>query len=109
MTWRNIARKKVASSADAAILRTVSAKSELERLRSACQSSKVVVVVDNREFGEVLRYHRNDAKLTLRTMATRLGVSAAFLSDCERGNRKLSDAHQLQFVQECMKENRKRK
>ena len=92
-----------------ATLRIMSAKTELDRLKQACSSSKTVLVVDDKEFGEVLRYHREDAKIKLNEMAKALGVSTSFLSDCERGNRKLKDDHQLQFVAEIMKRNKKGK
>lgn len=39
------------------------------------------------EFGKALRKARNDASLSLRVVATKLGVSAPYLSDVERGNR----------------------
>ncbi len=84
--------------------KTTEAQMALDRLRAACRSSKVVTMVDPKEFGEVLRYHRKEAGITLNDMAkNRLGISAAFLSDCELGKRNLSDRHQLKFIEECMK------
>ena len=43
-----------------------------------------------REVGSFMRYTREASKVSLRTLAKRLGCSAPFLSDMERGNRKYS-------------------
>ncbi len=49
-------------------------------------------------FGEALRKARNRANKTLGDVADRLGVSAAFLSDVERGNRQPLAPDKIQVV-----------
>jgi predicted transcriptional regulator len=49
-------------------------------------------VQSNRENGQFARKCREEAGVSLRTLAKRMGVSAPFLSDLERGNRQWSDA-----------------
>ena len=55
--------------------------------------------LDYAQFGEVLRYHRKDAGMSLREMARKLKLSAAFLSDCERGKRRLNEKHLELYVE----------
>lgn len=75
----------------------------LEELKAACTSAKTITVVDNRELGAALRERRKAAGIGLNEMAGRLGISSAFLSDCERGNRNLSEEYQLAYVREIAK------
>lgn len=43
-----------------------------------------------REVGQAMRTERERCRISLRELSRRLGVSAPFLSDMERGNRKYS-------------------
>lgn len=54
-------------------------------------------------FGQSLRNLREDSDITLREMGRRLKLSAAFLSDCELGHRRLSMSDCLIFIKECQK------
>jgi transcriptional regulator with XRE-family HTH domain len=49
-------------------------------------------VPDARAIGAVMRQRREKAKRSLRSVARSLEVSAAYLSDLERGNRRWTDA-----------------
>jgi predicted transcriptional regulator len=52
-----------------------------------------------REIGEVLREKRRKAGFPLRSFAVGLGVSAPYLSDMERGNRRYSQKHVAMAVE----------
>ena len=54
--------------------------------------------LDRDGFGKSLRVLREDADMSLRTMAKKLGCSAAFLSDCELGQRNMPLSTSLLFV-----------
>lgn len=49
-------------------------------------------IEDNRRNGQFARECREKEGISLRKLAKRMGVSAPFLSDLERGNRQWSDA-----------------
>lgn len=55
-------------------------------------------------FGENLRRHRKAAGLSLRELATKLGISPAYLSDIERGNRAPFSGDKLTKVAEVLAE-----
>ena len=46
-----------------------------------------IYVLNKMEMGRALRKMREDADLSLRSVAKTVGVSAPFLSDCELGHR----------------------
>lgn len=52
----------------------------------------IKVVIDNLKAGEEIRREREVANISLRTLAKRMGFSAAYLSDMERGRRNWSNA-----------------
>lgn len=52
-------------------------------------------------FGKSLRNLREDTDISLREMAKVLGVSAAFLSDCELGRRNLQTKDCMLFLHYC--------
>lgn len=52
-------------------------------------------------FGKSLRDLREDTDISLREMAKLLGVSAAFLSDCELGRRNLQTKDCMLFLHYC--------
>jgi predicted transcriptional regulator len=54
-------------------------------------------VKSNRENGQFARECREKAGLSLRALAKRMGISAPFLSDLERGNRQWSDAQCIKW------------
>lgn len=60
--------------------------------KSGCMETVTERRLDLKQFGEVMRYHRQDARLSLRELARRSGISAPHLSDCELGRRALSDS-----------------
>ena len=47
-----------------------------------------------KQIGELMRIERQNRKVSLRELAFRLSMSAAYLSDMERGNRMYSLIHQ---------------
>lgn len=65
---------------------------------SACEETKVIKVLDLKQFGEVLRYHRKEAGISLERMAASIGISAAYLSYCERGMKRLSATQKFKFA-----------
>jgi predicted transcriptional regulator len=50
-------------------------------------ATKTILVTDHEKTGENARRLRQQARVSLREVARRLGVSAAYLSDLERGRR----------------------
>lgn len=63
-----------------------------------------VLVLDKTKMGAALRKMREDAGVSLRSMASKMGCSAPFLSDCELGQRKISTSHLKQFLENCTKD-----
>ena len=53
-------------------------------------NTETIKVIDNIQTGEKARMLRIKNKISLRTMATKMGISAMYLSDLERGNRNWS-------------------
>jgi len=53
-------------------------------------------------FGEFISYKRIEKKITLRMMAERLGVSAPFLTDVEKGRRNPFDFEKLTLLAEIL-------
>ena len=51
--------------------------------------------MNNQNFGEFLQTKREQQKITLRQLAEKLGVSAPFLSDVEKGRRNSLDMDKL--------------
>lgn len=82
--------------------RTVRLGKELTALRKSHE--KLVPEVDLEGFGMSLRRLRMDADISGRDMAKRIGVSAAFLCDCELGRRKLSSPLCIMFIHYCQAE-----
>ena len=74
---------------------------ELLDIRKVCTHQVTRAELNQVEFGNVLRRLRQDADLSLREVARKLGRSAPFLSDCELGRRKLKLTDQIQFVEIC--------
>lgn len=70
----------------------------LEIWKSGCMETVTVRRLDPKQFGEVMRYHRQEARLTLRELARRSKVSAPHLSDCELGRRSMSEATLLRWA-----------
>lgn len=62
---------------------------------------RMVPEVDLATFGKSLRNLREDADMSLREMARLLGVSVAFLSDCELGHRNLQTKDCMLFLHYC--------
>ena len=60
---------------------------------------KQVWVIDDVETGAFARQVRKDHGVSLREVSRRMGVSAAFLSDCERGHRRFSQERYNEFFQ----------
>lgn len=56
------------------------------------------MVISPQAIGRELRERRNASGLTLRRAAELMGISAAFLSDCELGRRKLSAENHRIFL-----------
>ncbi len=73
----------------------------LKQLRDACSWPVTKVELDLDSFGKSLKTLREDCDISQKDMARRIGVSPAFLSDCESGNRRLGLAEQIKFVKEC--------
>lgn len=48
---------------------------------------KTVEKTDHTEAGNIVRARRKKRKMSLRTLATKMGISAPYLSDLERGHR----------------------
>lgn len=59
--------------------------------------------IDAKGLGTSLRNLRFDLDISLREMARRIGISAAFLSECETGQKCMPLAQHIKFVKECMK------
>lgn len=77
--------------------------SALLQIRQACSWPVTKTELDLDAFGKSLRKLREDNGIAQNVMAKAIGVSPAFLSDCELGNRKLPLVAQIKFVKECMK------
>jgi len=63
---------------------------EIERLEQERDNINSQLWAAHKRYGEWLRLQRQHVKVSLREMARKLGVSAPFLSDVERGNRNSS-------------------
>lgn len=57
------------------------------RFKHAFVKRQFTLVLDKTKMGRALRKMREDADLSLRSVAKSVGVSAPFLSDCELGHR----------------------
>lgn len=57
--------------------------------------------VDQVSLGAAMRQLRKDSGMTMREVARRMNLSAAFLSDCEYGNRKMSPGYLAIFIKFC--------
>lgn len=53
---------------------------------------------DNKWMGEFIRTRREKAKVSLRTMATKMGITPAYLSDLERNRRHWPATRVQQFT-----------
>jgi len=53
-----------------------------------------------KQIGNLMRLTRQERKVSLRELARRLGMSAAYLSDMERGNRMYSLPHMNAVMKE---------
>lgn len=56
----------------------------------------------NQNFGEFLQTKRDAQNITLRQMAEKLGVSAPFLSDVEKGRRNSLDMDKLSLLKQIL-------
>lgn len=54
-------------------------------------------ILSQTAIGRQLRHLRKQSGKSLRTVATMMGISAPFLSDCELGRRRLSAANRKLF------------
>ena len=79
---------------------------ESNRMTEAWRQQRDAILI---EVGRVMRNERHGRKVSLRELARRLNVSAQFLSDMERGNRKytLEWCHKATFA--LLEPNRARK
>lgn len=78
----------------------MTAKQVLE-FKHAFAKRKFILIVNDRKMGLALRKMREDAEISLRRMARKIGCSAPFLSDCERGNRSMNIRHLKLFLEAC--------
>lgn len=78
----------------------MTAKQVLE-FKHAFVKRQFVLVLDARKMGRALRKMREDAEISLRGMARKIGCSAPFLSDCELGNRRMNIRHLKLFLEAC--------
>ncbi len=60
--------------------------------------TKTITVTDDEKVGLILRAKRERAKMSLRTVAAKLGFSAAYVSDLERGKRAWTDAKVADYL-----------
>ena len=60
--------------------------------------TRLVPEIDHECTGRLFRAGRKKAKLSLREMARRLGLSAAFVSDLERGRRNWTEELSVRFT-----------
>jgi len=72
---------------EVALSRLVRRLGEADRITHEWRKNHTEIL---REVGYVMREKRKACKMSLRTLAKKLGCSAMFLSDMERGNRKYS-------------------
>lgn len=94
--WLDAAKRNKAR--DSSLPRRVRLGSGDKRIRetisiwkSGCMVTVTEQRLDPKQFGEVLRYHREGIGVSLREMARRSKISAPHLSDCELGRRSMSD------------------
>jgi predicted transcriptional regulator len=71
----------------------------VQSLQARCTQHAREMDAAYREIGEALRAKRRKAGFPLRSFANDLGVSAPFLSDMERGNRRYSEKHVIQAIE----------
>lgn len=57
---------------------------------------------NNQSFGEFLKAKREQQKITMRQLAEKLGVSAPFLSDVEKGRRNSLDIDKLDILKQIL-------
>lgn len=72
-----------------------------KQLRASHTHLVTEMKLDLHGIGGSLRKLREDADISLRGMAKLIGLSPAFLSDCELGERRLSLGHALLFLKHC--------
>jgi predicted transcriptional regulator len=65
-------------------------------------ATKSVEIIDHAKTGQIMRVARASSRLSLRTVASRLGVSAPFLSDLERGRRNWTTSMVSRFCEALM-------
>lgn len=65
-------------------------KEEIEKLNETLRETDRVETVALIEFAEVLNHWRVHKGISLRKLGTKIGFSAAYLSDVERNNRRPS-------------------
>ena len=58
--------------------------------------------MNDQNFGEFLQAKREQQKITLRQLAEKLGVSAPFLSDVEKGRRNSLDMDKLSLLKQIL-------
>ncbi|WP_295093156.1 helix-turn-helix domain-containing protein [Ruminococcus sp.] len=58
--------------------------------------------MNDQNFGEFLQTKREQQKITLRQLAEKLGVSAPFLSDVEKGRRNSLDMDKLSLLKQIL-------
>ena len=76
----------------------MTAAQTLEHLKSTCTVMESSPVLLRHKFGLALKQRRLASGLSLREIAMEIGLSAAFLCDCEHGARSLSDGHAQAFI-----------
>ena len=60
--------------------------------------TKRVTVIDHITTGEAMRFAREEADLSLRQVAERMGCSTTYVSDLERGRQNWSEQKVEQFL-----------
>lgn len=66
--------------------------------RTPLLPTKAVQIIDHAAAGAEMRSKREKAKLSLRSIATKLGVSPAYLSDLELGRRAWTEERAQAFL-----------
>jgi predicted transcriptional regulator len=74
-------------------------KQAVETARAWLASSvKMVPITDNETLGRQMRDFREKSGISLREVARSIELSAMFLSDCERGKRKLNEEYLEKYI-----------
>lgn len=99
---KNNCRKVLTDTADSDGIAIMSkASDQAARMIEAASTWRNERKIDSFELGAAMRDYRIDCGASLRKIALAVGVSAPFLSDCERGFRKLSEEDLTKYVAAC--------